>query len=855
MNNTLSALKNFFGRRHQLDREKALAGFYQRYSSFKELLQANADLAKLLALLDQLSRGEKNMDVDQVRHETRRAIVCASTMADALNRLSEGRYKSLLSPLRNISAHIEQELVQHSPGDITELTLALTEVDATMTYSVGAKNANIGELANMLELPVPKGFAITIRAGQLFLSRYSGLFDFVQKELSHIDVDRPETIRIVSQHIDSAIMNAPLPRQVEDALLTAYDKNFHGKRVRVALRSSAIAEDGMQSFAGQYRSILGVTRETLLRAWRQVFASLYSPRALTYRIRNGYELSTHGMGMCCLEMINAKAAGVIFSRHPVNLRSNDLVINGVWGLGEAVADGSATPDQWLVSRATMHISHETIVSKLTKVVLACTDYGVETHTQEVEELLRDVPCLTQTQVRQLSEMALKIEHHYQYPQDIEWAINQDDQVLLLQTRPMGFDTDETDIRAPELEKLRPILSKAEIAAKGVACGKVMLLDPDADMTHFPEGWVMVLPHSSPNATVAIQRACAIIAETGSLTGHMASVCREYGVPTIMNAPGATTLLTEGQVVTVDALRGRVFNGEVPELLELKICRRPPVADTPALALLRRVSGHILPLHLVDPQSDNFKPDNCTSLHDIMRFIHEKSYSEMFQLSDSMTESNENAACRFTDPIPLDLYIIDLGGGLKDPFARTATKEDVLSYPLKYLLDGMLNPNVQAKGPRPVNMHGFMSVMGNSMIGGERAGGERFGDHSYAIISDSYLNFSSRVGYHYAVLDCWCGDTLSKNYIRFEFAGGAAGSVQRERRVRCIGYILRELGFRVSIVADRIQARYQKYPSADMTPRLDQLGRLLIMTRQMDMLMTSEGAIIGYAKKFLNGEYH
>ena len=112
-----------------------------------------------------------------------------------------------------------------------------------------------------------------------------------------------------------------------------------------------------------------------------------------------------------------------------------------------------------------------------------------------------------------------------------------------------------------------------------------------------------------------------------------------------------------------------------------------------------------------------------------------------------------------------------------------------------------------------------------------------------------------MGYHYAILDCWCGDTLNKNYIRFEFAGGAAAGTQRERRVRCIGIILHSLGFSVEITGDRLRARYQKYPRTEVCARLDQLGRLLIMTRQMDMLMVDEEAVQAYATKFLNGEYH
>ena len=613
---------------------------------------------------------------------------------------------------------------------------------------------------------------------------------------------------------------------------------------------------GVQSFAGQYRSILGVTRQTLLPSFKKVVASLFSPRAMTYRASHGYTLEASGMGLCCLEMVRAKAAGVAFSRHPVDLRSNCVLINGLWGLGEMVVDGSGTPDQWLVSRATRKITRETIAHKEARLVLVRRGETVESEVVDVPEALRDVPCLSREQVERLAAMALELERHYQYPQDLEWAVDEDDQIILLQTRPMGLDSTAAESAAPALKHMRPLLSGADVAAKGVGCGPVVPVQPDEDLTHFPEGAVMLMQHSSPNAMTAMQRAAAIIAETGSLTGHMASICREFGVPTLMNLAGATNQLTPGQVVTVDALSGRVFDGEVPELLALRLSRRQPRADTPALVLLRRVAPYILPLHLVDPQSALFSPANCTSLHDVMRYAHELSYSEMFLLSDCLSENCAGgAASRLACSVPLDLYIIDLGGGLKNPEAATATPEEVTSVPFRHVLGGMLNPAVQAKGPRPVNMSGFLSVMGQAMIGGNQHGGERFGDRSYAIVSDRYLNFSSRVGYHYAILDTWCGDTLSKNYIRFEFAGGAAGNEQRARRVRCIGLILTELGFTVVVTGDRIRARYQKYPKLELCSRLDQLGRLLIMTRQMDMLMVNDEAVQAYAAKFLNGEYH
>ena len=211
---------------------------------------------------------------------------------------------------------------------------------------------------------------------------------------------------------------------------------------------------------------------------------------------------------------------------------------------------------------------------------------------------------------------------------------------------------------------------------------------------------MLLQHTSPDAMVAMQRASAIIAETGSLTGHMASVCREFGMPTVINLPGATSLLEEGEVVTVDAIGGRVFKGEIPELLALRLQPRRPAADTPALILLRRIASYIMPLHLVDPHSELFSPANCTSLHDVMRYAHEKSYSEMFLISDSVTEGSMGAASQLVCPVPLDLYIIDLGGGLRNPESRRVTPGDVISEPFAEVLSGMLNPAVQARGPPP-----------------------------------------------------------------------------------------------------------------------------------------------------------
>jgi hypothetical protein len=268
--------------------------------------------------------------------------------------------------------------------------------------------------------------------------------------------------------------------------------------------------------------------------------------------------------------------------------------------------------------------------------------------------------------------------------------------------------------------------------------------------------------------------------------------------------------------------------------------------------LHDVSRLILPLNLIDPASAGFSPEGCQTLHDVMRFALERSYQEMFAISDLTAEAG-NVVMKLKASLPIDLHIIDLGNGTTaPPGAHSVTPEEIVSAPFKALLGGMLRPEVTFRQPRPINMGGFLSVMGRQMLSPQ--GGERFGDKSYAVVSARSMGFGSRVGYHYTILDSYCGTTDSKNYISFSFQGGAAGEARRERRVRAIALVLEELGFSVTVQGDMLKSRFQKYPRAIIEDRLDQLGRLWQVARQMDMLMVSEEAVVQFRDDFMNGIY-
>jgi pyruvate,water dikinase len=364
--------------------------------------------------------------------------------------------------------------------------------------------------------------------------------------------------------------------------------------------------------------------------------------------------------------------------------------------------------------------------------------------------------------------------------------------------------------------------------------------------------VLVAPHSSPKFVMVMPKAQAIVTDSGSISGHMASLSREFALPSLLDTRVATRTIPPGQIITVDAYACRIYQGRVPELLARQPTREPHLQGTPVYETLKQVAEFILPLRLVDPKSPEFAPEFCRSLHDLGRLVHELSYTEMFKISDLVSE-RAGYALKLEAPIPLDLYLIDLGGGLEGvaPHALRVMENQVVSAPLQALLQGMLLPEVRALEPRPIQLGGLLSVMREQLMAAPE---ERFGERSYAIISDKYLNFSSRVGYHYSVLDAYCGATVNKNYITFSFKGGAADDVRRNRRARAIAIVLIGLDFSVEVKGDRVDARLAKYPAPVIREKLDQIGRLLIFTRQMDMLMTSEVSVEAVAQNFLRGNY-
>ncbi len=829
--------------------------FQKKYTSFKSVLEANSELLKIISDFEQKLSENSIFPMAYIRTQTARVIFHAERMVKSFEQLSGRPYPPFREMLNRMNDLFAAQRDKKPAPATTDYVIPYTSINKEMIAAVGGKSANLGEI-KALGFPIPRGFAITTKAFHELIQA-NDLLDQIRMQKMELNTNDPESIDRISRNIQDLFLKAIVPPPVEQAILDAYERFVDDrKQTHVALRSSAIGEDSDLTFAGQYLTVLNVPPDKIIPEYLKVLASLFTPRAIFYRLYMNIPFGEAVMSVACLEMVDAKASGVLYTASPYDLQDNNILINALWGLGTSVVDGRATPDVYKLSKEPGHnLLSANIANKSGLVTIHPDGYVME---KTVEENLQKHPCLRPEQMAQLAGYAVMIEKHYKCPQDIEWAVDKHDQVIILQSRPLRIEDRGTEEAiAREYPGHAVILADGDIACPGVGFGPAFPVRSVQELKDFPEGAVLVTNQSSPLYVMVMKKASAIVVESGSVTGHMASLAREFHVPTLLNMKNAMSLIQKDEFITVDAANGRIYQGKVEELIQQQR-PKPTIIYTPVYQALKLISEHIIPLNLTNPNSSKFTPENCKTIHDVMRFIHERSYTEMFNISDYTTDYG-NISFKLNAPLPLDLYVIDLGQGLINLPGTKAERgkvsiDAVVSAPFKAILSGMLHKGLIHGEPRPVNFKGFISVMSEQMLSPQANSANRFGEKSFAIISDKYMNFSSRVGYHYSILDAYCGPVPNMNYINFSFMGGAADLLRRSRRARLIQQILQSLKFLVEVHGDRVTARFTKQPEEIIQEKLDQVGRLLIYTRQMDMLMHTEQSITTLSESFLKEDY-
>ena len=471
---------------------------------------------------------------------------------------------------------------------------------------------------------------------------------------------------------------------------------------------------------------------------------------------------------------------------------------------------------------------------------------------DVPETENSLASLNDDQVQTLARYGLKLEAYFQNPQDVEWALDRQGRLFILQSRPLGLikfksETIPVDI---DLQEHPLLLSQGKTASPGIAVGTVCLA---AGLTsaHLPENPILVARTASPEYAALISRLKGLITDIGSVTSHLASVAREFGVPTIVDAGNATTILSTGQDITMVADQANVYQGIVPELAAQARPSRKAIFDSPVHHRLRTILDRISPLNLTDPKAADFRPSGCRTVHDIIRFAHEKAMQEMFGLAEK-GKSGANAI-RLTANLPLLLYLIDLGGGLRSGLTTcdTVTPDDLESLPMKALWRGFSHPGITWKGTINLDVKNFLALMAQGAMTGPDA---MPGGDSYAILCRDYVNLSAKFGYHYANLDAFDGQDPDNNYIHLQFAGGVGTYAGKSLRLAFLGEVLVRLGFSLKVTGDLLEASVSGLDMPSMDQNLDQVGRLLASSRLLDMAITSEADIQPMVTAFFRGDY-
>ncbi len=835
----MSWLQNLFG--SHASAAATLHAIQSRFVRFVSLLESNHRVLKTISDMEEKVRGDYLFDTAYIQHSLETIRSDVEGIVRDLVALGGERYAAMRPRLRAIDAEVAA-LLRNGPAVIEDrLTIPLGELGRESAPSVGSKSAQLGEIKARVGLPVPDGFAISAWAYRLFLEA-NGLPERIEARLRALDARSHDDLVRASNDVQSSILSAKIPDELSGAIERAVlEVCRRSGATRFALRSSAIGEDTVFSFAGQYATYLNLASDEILDAYRRVVASKFTPQAIYYLLSHSLLDSDTPMAVGCVAMVDARAAGVIYTQNPVDPSDPAVVIHAVGGLGKLLVDGSLTPDVYRLDRSSGALREVTISEKPVRLRL-CATGGVES--VAIPEAERRAPAISESEARTLADFARRLEAHYGAPQDIEWAIDARGRCFILQSRPLRLIASEP-APEPQTEGLEVLLAGGSTACPGAGAGPVFHARSVSDLGAVPAGAVVVARSPIPGLVTVMGKASAIVTCVGGVASHMATLAREYRIATLVGLENASELAA-GREVTVDATGRRVYSGLHPELVS---ARRPDVRsteDNPVVAMLDRVLQKVAPLNLLHPADADFTVERCTTYHDLTRFAHQKAMEAMFATA-RQTDDLSALGRRLQSGIPMPMSIISVDQDLsRVARGKRLPLEAIDSPPFVTFWNGIVKEGWPSQRAR-ADVKGFAHLLASTAAGADSA---EFREDSFAIVGREYLLASLRMGYHFSTIEAIASDALSKNYVRIQFKGGGTQPDRRLRRVWLLTHVLGFIGFESLSRGDFLDARATYEPAAAILDKLRILGRLTIMTKQLDMALSNDEVAHWYATDFV-----
>ncbi len=517
-----------------------------------------------------------------------------------------------------------------------------------------------------------------------------------------------------------------------------------------------------------------------------------------------------------------------------------LSIKAVWGWWPALQDGTVHARRYRVAHGQ--------VTEHTLPEIGAQEQRLTYHAEQgfvmepVPQSLQRQPVLRAEEARKIAEYHGLLKRCYPDLQEIKWGLGPNREVVILRSLPSAGPSFQ-DAAGENQRPARLLFSQGLAIYPGQATGPAFRVDVDhpPDLEAVPEGAVLLAPKPTLSLAPLLEKAAALVVETGEPHNHLAFMVRERRLPAIFDLREDTSHVPEGMNIAVDAQHVQVSVGPLaapaPEKAAPNTCRPP------AARLLERLSPLLFSLKVAGAVQA-LTPQACDSIHDLLYYASLVRRQEMFCLSLRGEVGKKEAVNLVTGRL-VPIVVVDAGGGLAAE-KPTVTYEEVTSLPFRAFLDGMMS--IPWPKARPLDVKGFISVIGVTSTTPRAE--DQLRKVSLALLSENYMNFSLCLGYHASTIEAYVGQNVDHNYIRFHYEGGAASLERRLRRLQLIGEILARLGFTVNVQGDLLDARLAGDQESGLLNKLEILGRLEVYTKQMDMVMADNAVVSGHVTDFL-----
>lgn len=826
--------------------------FSMLFKKFRCVLDRNIRILELMADMGDKLSGEYVFDRQYIHTVTEELDNLLRQHISDLGDLEQGSSRELLDSFERIHNRIREEISgKHSVSEIPfiRFTEELLTGSGHASGELGNENIMMGEVQNILRLPVPAGFFSTTRVFSDFMN-HNGLIPHAREFFGLLKKNEGKAAKAAVRDFRQMILNGEFPGPIAWDISAATESiNRKSGNIVVSYAVSGcewVKERGSNLTRPKFRTFLNVPPKEILNAYREVIADFFCSSGLKDFPENDFALSAG-----FFSMVDSGTSGILHTMDPASPEKETMAVSASFGLGGGLEEGNGGLDHYILSRDPPH--HVLSMDVTRKDRMLTLKKGGGTLWMNIPHYTCRAPSLKPSQIKSLAEAAILIERFYKRLLKIAWCFDKKENLNILRIKILNLRNGNSGKALPVDAAIRnaKILfsGKGMVVQGGIATGRVFVVRNDEDLEQFPDGSILVSSQTSPRFSRVIRKAKGIITGIGSPTGHMATMAREFRVPTIVNCGSTAKELKTGDEITIDATYNVVYSGAVRELQRYELIEEDLFEESEEYLLLRRLLKHISSLNLIDPHSRNFTPSGCRTYHDIMRYVHEKAVQKLIDLSKTYKHRRHVPIRRLETGAPLGIFLAEIEEKIRPGAGNRIREEEVNSVPMRALLQGLHESGMWSTEPLSIDIRSFMSSLtktfSHSLSGPDYAG------MNLALISREYMNLNLRLGYHFTIIDALIGDRSEDNRISFRFFGGVTDFSRRSMRVRFIGTILEKFDFRVELHGDLVIGRIKKAAKSRMIGKMKLLGGLIGYTRQLDIQLSSEESLASCVEDFMN----